>query len=99
MSTNNTTNDNNKSRNSLKVYRKEGKWGYWYSATRSDGKSINVCFDKDLEVPDLKAFEIRNVVGALKQKTVIVKDETYENYTYFVSGCDFAKITGSELPL
>lgn len=99
MTSNDAVNENAKTNNSLKVYRKDGKWGYWYSATRSDGKSINVCFDKDLEVPDLKAFEIRNVVGTLKQKTVTVKDETYENYTYYVSSCEFSKITGGELPL
>ena len=86
-------------RNSLKVYRKDGKWVYWYSATRSDGKHISVVFDKDLEVPDLKAFEISKVVGTLKQRTVEQGGEVYENYTYYVSTCDFKKIVGEELPL
>lgn len=83
----------------LKVYRKKGQWGYWYSATRSDGHSINVVFDKDLEVPDLQAFEIFEVVGNLKEKTVEKGDVTYENYTYYVSKCRFEKIQGEELPL
>lgn len=91
--------DNTQPKNSLRVYRKDGKWGYWYSATRSDGNSVNVCFDKDLQVPDLKAFEILNVVGTLKQKTVVKDNETYENYTYYVSKCDFRKIEGDVLPL
>lgn len=89
----------NEARTSLRVYRKDGKWGYWYSATRSDGKSINVVFDKDLEVPDLKAFEISEVTGTLKQKVVEKDKEVYENYTYFISGCTFSKIVGGELPL
>lgn len=89
----------NEARTSLRVYRKDGKWGYWYSATRSDGKSINVVFDKDLEVPDLKAFEISEVVGTLKLKVVEKDNETYENYTYYISSCTFSKIVGGELPL
>lgn len=92
-----TTNET--ARKSLKVYRKDGKWGYWYSATRSDGKHISVIFDKDLEVPDMQAFEISHVVGTLKQKTVEKDNTIYENYTYYVSTCDFAKIVGDELPL
>lgn len=97
--TNKATPNTHESRTSLRCYRKEGKWGFWYSATRTDGKSINVCFDKDLEVPDLKAFEISNVVGTLKQKIVEKDNETYENYTYYVTSCDFAKIAGDVLPL
>ena len=89
----------NETRNSLRVYRKDGKWGYWYSATRSDGKSINVVFDKDLEVPDLKAFEISEVAGTLKLRVVEKDNETYENYTYYISSCTFSKIIGGELPL
>lgn len=91
--------NNNEKRNSLRCYRKDGKYGYWYSATRSDGKSINVKFDKDLEVPDLPAFEISAVVGTLKMKTVDISGTTYDNYTYYVSKCTFSKIQGSELPL
>lgn len=99
METNNATNNTQETRNSLRCYRKEGKYGYWYSATRSDGKSINVKFDKDLEVLDLPAFEISKVVGTLKMKVVEKDGETYENYTYYVSACDFSKIQGGDLPL
>lgn len=94
-----TEQTNSKTVSALKCYRKDGKYGYWYSATRSDGKSINVKFDKDLQVPDLPAFEISAVIGTLKMKTVEKDGETYENYTYYVSKCDFSKIQGSELPL
>ena len=95
----NEVKENVKARDYLRVYRKEGKWGDWYSATRSDGKSINVCFDSDLSVPDLKAFEITNVVGTLKKKLVERNDEVYENYTYYVNSCEFRKIQGETMPL
>lgn len=89
----------------LRVYRKESAFAksggnkYWYSATRSDGCSVNVKFDNDIDVPDLPAFEITDVVGTLKHKTVEKGGETYENYTYYVSSCACRKIEGDDLPL
>lgn len=88
----------------LRVYRKKSTFkgatekDFWYSATRSDGNSVMCKFK--CEVPtDSSAFEISNVVGTLKRQEKVVGNETYVNYTYYISSCDFSEIVGEELPL
>lgn len=89
---------------SLRVYRKKSTFkgakdtDFWYSATRSDGNSVSVIFKCPIET-DSVAFEISNVVGTLKQKTVTKGEDTYTNFTYYVSSCDFNEIKGEPLPL
>lgn len=93
----------------LRVYRKNsdakivqnGGDKYWYSATRSDGSSVRCVFKGALreQVPDEAAFEIFNVVGNAKLKEVVKDGETYQNYTYYITSCEFDEIAGEELPL
>lgn len=93
----------------LRVYRKNsdakivanGGDKYWYSATRSDGSSVRCVFKGELreQVPDEAAFEIFNVVGNAKLKEVVKDGETYQNYTYYITSCEFDEIAGEELPL
>ena len=88
----------------LKVYKKKSTFkgaksdDVWYSATRSDGNSISVVFKCDVET-DSSAFEITDVVGTFKEKTVIKDNETYRNFTYYVTSCTFREIQGESLPL
>ena len=86
----------------MKVYKKQSTFkgatdkDVWYSATRSDGKSVSCVFK--CEVPtDSKAFEIGNIKGNVKQKTVTVKGEEYTNLTYYINSCDFFEIAGEDL--
>ena len=88
----------------LRVYRKKSTFkgatdtDFWYSATRSDGNSVICVFKCPIET-ESAAFEISDVVGNLKQKTVISGGETYINYTYYITSCKFHEIPGEELPL
>lgn len=88
----------------LRVYKKKSTFkgakdtDVWYSATRSDGNSVSVVFKCPIKT-DSQAFEISNVVGTMKKKEVIKEGETYTNFTYYVSSCDFSEIVGEELPL
>lgn len=89
---------------SMRVYKKKSTFkgatdtDFWYSATRSDGSSV-ICVFKCPIKTDSKAFEISNVIGNLKRREVVVKGETYVNYTYYINSCDFHEIEGEELPL
>ena len=91
----------------LKVYRKKSTFkgatdtDFWYSATLSRGASVILKFDKRLKVPDLPAFEISNVVGNAKHQPINDDDGNlvYDNYTYYVTSCDFTEIKGEPLPL
>lgn len=98
----------------MRVYRKKSNFkdskegDYWYSATRSDGNSVIVKFvgktnpdgtKTPIIVPDLPAFEIGKVKGQEKSKEVVVKGETYINFTYYITECEFYEIVGEELPL
>lgn len=88
----------------LRVYKKKSTFkgatdtDFWYSATRSDGNSVMCKFKCAIE-SDSSAFEIYDVVGTLKEKTVVVQGETYKNYTYYITSCKFHEIEGSALPL
>lgn len=90
----------------LRVYERESDYKNddgtpkkWYSATLSNGHSCNVVFKCTIP-PDMgKAFEISNVWGNMKSKEVIKKSETYTNYTYYVTQCDFSEIPAEILPL
>lgn len=88
----------------LTVYKKKSTFkgakdtDFWYSATRSDGSSVSVVFKCPIETESV-AFEISNVVGTMKKKEVIKDGETYINFTYYVTSCDFGEIVGEELPL
>lgn len=70
----------------------------WYSATRSDGNSVSVVFKCAVET-ESAAFEISDVVGTMKKRVVEKNNETYTNYTYYVTSCKFNEIEGEELPL
>lgn len=87
------------------VYRKRAKFkgaterDFWYSATRSDGKSVR-CIFKCPITTESAAFEIKNAKGNFKVEQKEGKDGiVYENYTYYITSCDFAEIKGEELPL
>lgn len=90
----------------LRVYRKKSTFkgasenDYFYSATRADGNSV-MC--KFREIPqhfqDLGAFEISDIVGNAKSKEVVVKGETYVNYTYYIASCKFREIPSEALPV
>ena len=88
----------------LRVYKRKSTFkgakdtDVWYSATRSDGNSVSVVFKCPITT-DSQAFEISNVVGTMKKKEVIKDGETYINFTYYVSSCEFSEIVGEELPL
>lgn len=88
----------------LRVYRKKCTFkgaaenDFWYSATRSDGSSVSLKFKCPIET-DSAAFEITDVVGTMKMKTVISGGETYNNYTYYITQCTFLEIEGEPLPL
>lgn len=85
----------------LRVYRKKGDWGYWYSATTSGGKRLNVKFDKEIEeqIPDLPAFAISEVMGTAKERIVETEEGTFAVTNYYVTSCKFSKIKGDVLPL
>lgn len=101
--------DNQSAANRLRVYRKNsdakiianGGDKHWYSSTRSDGSSVRCVFKGALreQVPNEAAFDIYNVVGNSKLKEVVKDSETYQNYTYYITSCEFAEIEGIELPL
>lgn len=88
----------------LRVYKKKSTFkgatenDFWYSATRSDGNSVMCKFKCPIET-DSVAFEIDNIVGSFKKKEVVVKGETYINYTYYINSCDFHEIPGEPLPM
>lgn len=91
----------------LRVYRKKSTFkgatdtDFWYSATRSDGNSVICKFNCDIpeDFEKLGAFEISNIVGNAKMKEVVVKGETYKNYTYYIKSCTFSEIPTEDLPL
>lgn len=88
----------------LRVYEKQSTFkgakdtDKWYSATRSDGSSVSVVFKCPVET-ESKAFEIFNIKGNAKQKTVVKDGETYNNFTYYVQSCNFREIPAEDLPL
>lgn len=88
----------------LTVYRKKSTFkgatdkDFWYSATRSDGCSVKCIFK--CEVPtESAAFVISDVVGTMKTKTVVKGEDTYTNFTYYITSAEFHEIEGTELPL
>lgn len=87
----------------LRVYKKKSTFkgatdeDFWYSATRSDGNSVVCKFKCDIET-DSQAFEIYDIVGSYKKKEVVVRGETYINYTYYITSCKFREIKGEPLP-
>lgn len=91
----------------LRVYKKQSTFkgatenDFWYSATRSNGDSVICKFNCDIpeDIQKLGAFEISNIVGNSKMKEVVVKGETYHNYTYYIKSCDFSEIPTESLPL
>lgn len=89
---------------SLRVYKRKSTFkgakdtDFWFSATRSDGNSVSVVFKCPIQTESM-AFEISNVIGTLKQKEVVKDGETYKNFTYYITSCDFNEIVGEELPL
>lgn len=88
----------------LRVYRKKSTFkgatenDFWYSATRSDGASVILKFKCPIET-DSAAFEVSDVIGTMSYECVDYKDETYDNYTYYVTSCKFHEIIGEPLPL
>ena len=88
----------------MRVYRKKCTFkgatekDFWYSASRSDGSSVSLKFKCPIET-DSAAFEISDVVGTMKMKTVVSGGETYTNYTYYITQCTFSEIEGEPLPL
>lgn len=86
---------------------------FWYSATLSKDASLKlsngtdekisvICkFSTNVQVPDLMAFEISNVIGTVKHKPL--KDDdgniVYNNYNYYITSCDCNEIKGEPLPL
>lgn len=83
----------------IKVYARDGKFGRMYSGTDSNGKLVNFKFDSDLQVPDLKAFEIYNAVGTEKSKTIETEQGEADVRVIYISSCDFRKIKGDILVL
>lgn len=86
----------------MRVYRKKSTFkgataeDFWYSATRSDGKSVNCVFK--CEIPTTSAaFDIAYIKGQMKTKEVDVKGETYTNITYYITSCEFYEIEGEDL--
>ena len=94
-------NEQASSASELKVYRKKGEWGYWYSATTSGGKRLNIKFDEELQsqIPDLPAFAISEVMGSAKERLVESEEGIFSVTTYYVTSCKFSKIKGEALPL
>lgn len=90
--------------NKMRVYKKKCTFkgakedDFYYSGTRSDGNSV-ICKFKCPITTESLAFEISGVVGTMKQKEVTVNGETYQNFTYYISECEFNEIEGEELPL
>lgn len=90
----------------LRVYRKKSTFKdaatpYWYSATNSSGKSVICKFKCAIPdaIKDEAAFEIYDILGGSKVKTVEVKGETYENLTYYIESCKFRKVPAVALPI
>ncbi len=85
----------------LKVYRKESKFDkgeFYYSATRADGSLVNIVFTKDsIEIPDAKAFGMRKIKGQPKEKTIEKDGQTYTNFTYYVTECEFCDMPSIDL--
>ena len=88
--------------NALRVYEKQSTFkgakdtDKWYSATRSDGNAVSVVFKCPIET-ESKAFEIYDIKGNAKQKTVVKDGETYNNFTYYVQSCKFREIPAEDL--
>lgn len=87
----------------LKVFRKDSKFKdekgnlkYWYTATKSNGNSVNLKFMCDVE-NEGKAFVIYDIIGQRKTKEVEVGDEKYINETYYIKQCKFADVPDEEL--
>lgn len=86
----------------LRVYRKKstfkgaGENDFWYSATRSDGASVKCVFKCDIPT-DSAAFEIAYIKGGKKYEQVEVDGVIYNNYTYYITSCEFYEIEGEDL--
>lgn len=99
------TNEEEKSAvNTLTVYKKKSTFkgaaddAYWYSATRSDGCSVNCVFKCPIPENLQSAFCISDIKGNFKHKVVEHKGETYDNYTYYITSCTFSDIPSVDLP-
>ena len=91
--------ENQENENAIKVYARDGKYGTMYSGTDSKGNLVNFKFDGDLQVPNLKAFEILNAVGTEKSKEIETEQGTVNARILYITSCDFRKIVGDKLPL
>lgn len=91
----------------LRIYKKKSTFkgatdkDFWYSGTTSGGNSVICVFKCDIpdDFIDEKAFEIDNIMGGRKVKTVEKDGEVYENHTYYIDSCDFHKIDPEPLPV
>lgn len=95
----------------LRVYQKKSTFkgatedDFWYSATLSSGESATIYFNDAMidrmhdKIGYIKAFEIYNIIGNRKLVKVEKDGETYNNYKYYISDCQFREIPGEELPL
>lgn len=94
-------------KNSITVYRKRSTFkgatenDFWYSGTRADGHSVILKFKCELpdEFKNSSAFIVSNIIGNFKKEEVVVKNQTYTNFTYYINECDFEEIEGEPLPL
>lgn len=94
-------------KNAITVYKKKSTFkgakedDFYYSATRTDGHSLILKFKFPMPEPydTSTAFIISNVVGNCKRSEKVVKGETYTNFTYYITECDFDDIEGEPLPL
>ena len=82
----------------LSTYKGATDKDFWYTATRSDGCSVKCIFKCPVQTESM-AFEISNVVGNPQTKEVIKNGETFTNFTYYITSCDFSEIEGEELEL
>lgn len=84
----------------MKVYRKKSTFkgakenDYYYSGTTSNGKNVILKFNMNLPdgFKDASAFEVCDIMGTSKKKTVEKDDKTYTNYIYYVKDCKFKEI-------
>lgn len=94
-------------KNAITVYRKKSTFkgatenDFWYSGTRADGHSVILKFKFPLPegFADSSAFIVSNIIGNYKKAETVVKGETYTNFTYYITDCDFEEIEGEPLPL
>lgn len=87
----------------LRVYKKKstykgaGENDFYYSATLSSGDSATLKFKCEIETESM-AFEIYDIFGSRVKKQVEKNNETYTNWTYYITSCKFREIIGEPLP-